>query len=228
MGAPRSGRWGGAPTIEGCGTIVMALGRLLELGKGRSAFTVSYSGRLGGHPYSIAVAVAFGANRRGTLTITHGSFKHLSAAVLADSYVINMLAVPWQFGGQRWFIVCPRSGRRVLKLYLPNGAQRFASRQVMGLAYQVQRLDPVQKGHARLARIFAKLGVHYHTLHQAIPARPKWMRVITYCRLVKQIEEATLQHRMTYCAGLGKIMAAEDQAFAETMASGQGRQRRRC
>ena len=33
------------------------------------------------------------------------------------------------FGGRRWWFICPRTGRRVLKLHKPSGALTFASRQ---------------------------------------------------------------------------------------------------
>ncbi len=223
MGGFGSGRRDGIPTVEGCGSIVLAIGKLLEIGKGHSTFTVTYSGKLGGHPYSVAVAVMFGPDQRGTLTITHAAFEHLSAPVPAASYTVQMMSVPWQFCGRRWFILCPRSGRRVLKLYLPNGAHRFAGREAMGLAYQSQRLDSIQSGHARLARAFAKLGVGYHSLHQPIPARPKWMRVATYERLVGRIEAATGRHRKICAEKLKRIIEAENRAFAEAIESGRER-----
>ncbi len=99
-------------------------------------------------------------------------------------------------------MLCPRSGRRVLKLYLPNGAPRFAGREALGLGYQVQRLDAIQKGHARMARAFSKLGAPYHSLHQPIPAKPKWMRLKTYHRLVANIGTVAGRHRETWTQAL--------------------------
>lgn len=40
------------------------------------------------------------------------------------------------FGGRRWWMHCPVSGCRVAKLYLPDGRERFASRQECDLTYK--------------------------------------------------------------------------------------------
>ncbi len=196
----------GRPTVEGCGSIVIALGNLLKLGQGIPVFSVVYGGHLGSNPFSITVRVEFGSDYRGRLMISHAAFHHMTCPVAAAAYTVELASIPWQFGGRRWFMLCPRSGRRVLKLYLPNGAQRFASRASMGLAYQVQRLDPMQKGHARLRRAYAKLGSGYTNLHQPIPDRPKWMRFGTYDRLVAEIESAAIRHRTTFCERLARTL----------------------
>src|SRR5450759_1253469 len=44
-----------------------------------------------------------------------------------------------QYGGRRWWFVCPLTGNRVAKLYLPPGQSRFASRPAYGLAYSSSR-----------------------------------------------------------------------------------------
>src|SRR5258708_4009578 len=38
---------------------------------------------------------------------------------------VSMATTPCQFGGQRWWWICPATGARVSKLYLPNGGNRF-------------------------------------------------------------------------------------------------------
>lgn len=186
---------------------------------GADIFAVACSGQLDGHSYEVQVTARFGPGDRGSLAFKHQAFRHLSSDVPAAAYTVEMVAVPWHFGGRRWFIVCPRSGRRVLKLYLPNGADRFASRAALGLAYRVQRLDPIQKGHARLARAFAKLGARYDSIFQSVPVRPKWMRSRTYDRLAAEIEAARAMHRDTYTERLRCVMEAEDRAFARVMAA---------
>lgn len=40
------------------------------------------------------------------------------------------------YGGLRWWFRCPLNGSRAAKLYLPRGAQRFASRTAHGLTYR--------------------------------------------------------------------------------------------
>ena len=44
-----------------------------------------------------------------------------------------------QYGGRRWWFMCPLTGDRVAKLYLPPGQNRFASRRAYGLAYRSSR-----------------------------------------------------------------------------------------
>jgi hypothetical protein len=44
-----------------------------------------------------------------------------------------------QYGGRRWWFVCPLTGDRVAKLYLPPGQNRFASRRAYGLSYSSSR-----------------------------------------------------------------------------------------
>ena len=43
------------------------------------------------------------------------------------------------FGGRRWWFECPSTDTRVVKLYLPPGQNRFASRRAYGLAYSSSR-----------------------------------------------------------------------------------------
>lgn len=40
------------------------------------------------------------------------------------------------YGGLRWWFVCPNLGIRASKLYLPPGQQNFASRRAHDLTYQ--------------------------------------------------------------------------------------------
>src|SRR5271166_1862906 len=48
-------------------------------------------------------------------------------------YWIGLTTTPQPFGGRRWWFICPRTGRRAAKLYLPAGALIFASRQAYRL-----------------------------------------------------------------------------------------------
>jgi hypothetical protein len=55
-----------------------------------------------------------------------------------STYVWLRYTVP-QYGGRRWWFVCPLTGNRVAKLYLPLGKNRFASRQAYSLGYSSSR-----------------------------------------------------------------------------------------
>ena len=70
-----------------------------------------------------------------------------------SDYWISLETTLQPFGGRRWWLICPRTGRRVAKLYLPSGAFTFASRQAYRLAYACQR----EPGHERALRRAFKL-----------------------------------------------------------------------
>ncbi|OJY67139.1 MAG: hypothetical protein BGP16_18280 [Sphingobium sp. 66-54] len=62
------------------------------------------------------------------------------------------------YGGRRWWMICPYGGIRVGKLYLPPGGDRFASRQAWRLGYQCQRDAARDRAFERLFRLQKKLG----------------------------------------------------------------------
>jgi hypothetical protein len=49
--------------------------------------------------------------------------------------VISMTSTTLHTGGQRWRFICPVTGKRVGKLYLPVGATDFAGRKAHDLTY---------------------------------------------------------------------------------------------
>ena len=62
------------------------------------------------------------------------------------------------YGGRRWWMLCPFSGRRVGKLHLPPAGNRFASRLKWRLAYQSQRSARSFRPFDKLFRLQRKLG----------------------------------------------------------------------
>jgi hypothetical protein len=76
--------------------------------------------------------------------------EHFSMRTGSEHYPVSMLTTPCQFGGSRWWWLCPATGRRVGKLYLPNGGTRFLSRGpgAYRLAYASQRHGRVDRMHA--------------------------------------------------------------------------------
>lgn len=62
------------------------------------------------------------------------------------------------YGGKRWWMICPYRGIRVGKLYLPPGGDRFASRRAWRLGYQSQRDAARDRPFERLFRLQKKLG----------------------------------------------------------------------
>lgn len=62
------------------------------------------------------------------------------------------------YGGRRWWMICPYRHIRVGKLYLPNGGDRFASRQAWRLGYESQRVAHLYRPFEKLFRLQRKLG----------------------------------------------------------------------
>ncbi len=73
-------------------------------------------------------------------------------------YLIHLETTAQPFGGRRWWWICPRTGRRAVKLYLPNGAFTFASRQAYRLAYRSQRETARDRALRRAFKLREKLG----------------------------------------------------------------------
>jgi hypothetical protein len=198
MGGLNSGRWGGWPTIERTGAITLDANRILARRNRRDEYDVAYEGRRGSAWRILCHVQLNEAAGLGTLRIVHSAFRHLSASVPQADYIVDMTATPCHFGGQRWWFLCPVDGRRVAKLYLPNGAHRFASREAQRLGYHSQRIGQVQKGHARLGRLYAKLGTPYSEIFQPVPDKPPRMRRKTYNGIVAAIEAARQAHIVRY------------------------------
>jgi hypothetical protein len=78
-----------------------------------------------------------------------------------------------QFGGRRWWMLCPMTGERVGCLHLPPGGDRFASRKAWGLSYRMERLPALDRRFDRLARLRRRLDNADDWA--ALPARRKGM-----------------------------------------------------
>ena len=115
---------------------------------------------------------------------------------------VQLEAAPCRFGGVRWWWVCPATGRRAAKLYLPIGGHRFLSRQAYGLVYASQREDLIARAHRRAARLHSLLGSPCRSAFGGTPAKPKWMRRPTYERLAAELQviDAALEEAMERAA----------------------------
>jgi hypothetical protein len=87
------------------------------------------------------------------------------------------------FGDVRYWFV--DDGRRVGKLYLPEGRDQFRSRHVHGLAYASQRLTRKERNARRHARIMRRLGADADS--RVVPGKPSRMRWRTYRRLLSRL-----------------------------------------
>ena len=107
------------------------------------------------------------------------------------------------YGGKRWWMLCPVSGRRVGKLYLPPGGDIFASRQAWRLGYQCQRDAARDRPFERLFRLQRKLGCKQGWEQPIFKPKGMWERtwqrhLAEYWKLDEQcaIEMATVMARL--------------------------------
>lgn len=59
---------------------------------------------------------------------------------------------PLPYGGERWFALCPRTGRRCTVLVLPPGQVYFASVKGWNVAYSSQRECPIHRAHRAIEK----------------------------------------------------------------------------
>ncbi len=202
MGGFNSGRRSGTPTVEDGHTLDLA--RLLRQG-------LAVPGALSRG--SIVWTTTTG-ERRGTVgyeaDLTTGDTGRMrlryAAAGKPQDYFVSLTTTPCHYGGQRWWFLCPSSGRRCRKLHLPPGGTIFAARQAYRLAYRSQRTTPMDRSHARQRRLYARLGGEYEYFEQPPPRRPKGMRRATYERTVNRIIEARERHDEIFMAGAARFI----------------------
>lgn len=200
MGGMNSGRRGGGPTKEGTGAVVLDVNWMMRLGAGASAWRVTWSVTLGSdgpQPITMFIRVDRAAGS-GVLRLAY-NLQHFTRSTGPQDQAIALKAVPCHFGGHRWFFVCPMRRCRVTRLYLPNGAGRFAGRRAYGLGYQSQRETRTDRAWGVIRRANARLG--YDGEGDWIP-KPKWMRWRTFNRLYEKRDaaEAVLDEEIAACA----------------------------
>ena len=136
---------------------------------------------------TVDASLVLGPDRgRARLTLVHQAGRRTTGPL---DQRVALEAVRCRFGGVRWWWVCPATGRRAAKLYLPGGGARFLSRQAHGLAYASQREDEVDRSHRRAARLHGLLGSPCRSAFGGTPAKPKWIRSSTYGRLAAELQD---------------------------------------
>jgi hypothetical protein len=158
MGGYGSGRHGGKPTVED--GLTVDLGLMLRRGWARvgaaGSGTLSWSSN--GEPI---------ATIEHRYDLTDPDNAHLTLNYTRTprgglpEKVEQRIRLTWtrpNYGGRRYWMVCPYSGRRVAKLHLPSGGDRFASRLAWRLPYRSQRAAHRDRPFDKLFRLQRKLG----------------------------------------------------------------------
>lgn len=158
MGSIFSGRRNGRPLVEDCLTLdlawLMRLGPIRGGQTGRGEIKWSRDGHM--------VASAHFRLDLGETDATHLLLRFAATDTGEHStqatQTLNLTTTEQPFGGRRWWMLCPITGKRARTLHLPPGETRFASREAWQLAYRVERLDRFDRPFEKLFRAQRKLG----------------------------------------------------------------------
>lgn len=102
------------------------------------------------------------------------------------AYDIPIVGEPCRFGGTRWFAICPQTGLKVSKFYLPPGAKRFLARKAWRLSYASQT---VSSGFSRLCDQRDRyLSRKLKSDDPLCPMKPKGMHWRTYDRHIAKLD----------------------------------------
>jgi hypothetical protein len=118
-------------------------------------------------------------------------------------YRVGAVSTAQPFGGVRWWFLCPVTGRRVAKLWLPKGGNRFASREAWGLGYAVQRMGELGRIDRRADRIYRSLSGPTQW-RDGIPPKPRYMRWPTYSRRALALRAAIAAFNAAWVAGVAR------------------------
>ncbi len=190
MGGWGSGRSGGRPTANMSKKVDLAW--MIRTNRATPGKIVSgnLSWNCGGEPAGWISYVADMENVHGSelrLTYWRGSADDREHV----KQTIRLIFTEPNFGGRRWWMVCPSSGLRVGKLYLPNGGDRFAGQRAWRLGYNSQRVAHRDRAFEKLFRLQRKLGCEEGW--DSWIRRPKGMWHKTFERHLKRFEELDAQ-----------------------------------
>lgn len=121
-----------------------------------------------------------------------------------EDYRVRLTTTVPNYGGRRWWFVCPARGIRTAKLYLASGGDWFASRQAYGLAYRSQREGAFDRMAERAHDLRRKLG-GVAGFDAPFPKKPKGMHWKTYNRMLDEIdflEETSVAMAMRKLGGI--------------------------
>lgn len=152
MGGYNSGRYGGRPTAEACGSLILTLRDIRPREGAVVRATLTYD--CDRERFPVVVTIDWSGPG-----LPSARFRH---AIRADDereieYLVYLVRTPCRFGGWRWWWICPRTNSRVFKLFLPRGGHQFLSRRAYGLGYATRRMSALDRAVRAKDRIERKL-----------------------------------------------------------------------
>jgi hypothetical protein len=143
----------------------------------------------------------------GTLTLAYSQTDHETDERKHIECYIRLSSLPLNYGGQRWYMHCPYTGRRALKLYKFNGIEQFCHRTAIRPlpTYAIQRVSGGDRVMAQRWAIRRKLGDNLSDLFGE-PLKPKWMRWATFERYAKRDAELAAREDIYFARLIGRMM----------------------
>lgn len=122
---------------------------------------------------------------------------------------INLSSIPLHFGGRRWYMHCPLTHRRAVKLYKFAWTDKFVCRTALNITptYSIQRCSGLDRVIEQRWALRKRMGDSLSDLFGP-PQRPRWMRHRTYrkyCardRMLAAREEKCARRRFGKLPGL--------------------------
>ena len=156
MGGYGSGRHAGKVLADNC--LALDLGMMIRTGLAvpgqDTTGTLHWSCR--GEPFgSLAYTAEMADRARACLILSFT--RTVDGQQNRYRQVVRLDSTRPHFGGERWWMLCPYSGRRVRMLYKPPHHATFAARQYWNLAYRSQREAKDQRPYERLFRLQRKM-----------------------------------------------------------------------
>jgi hypothetical protein len=187
MGGYGSGRRGGRPTVESA--LRLDIDSMMRWGAIQPGSHLA--GEMSFNFYDDQIDLkfeSFAGDRDSWLRLRYSMADFWSGEELEIDDKIHLATTSPHFGGLRWWFVCPRSGRRVRKLYLPLGGRHFWSRRAYRLRYASQRETKYDRALRRARKLCHRLGGDL--VDEEYPDKPKRMRWTTYNRLMDKLVAA--------------------------------------
>jgi len=123
-------------------------------------------------------------------------------------YEVQIVKQPWQFQGERWWLMCPSCDRKSSALYITREGPALLCWKCQKLRYlsPVNNHDPYWKIDRRMRQIFLELGTEEWTPQNSIPRRPKGMHQKRYEALCDEYNELDRERDRIFLEGARKLL----------------------
>ena len=173
--------------------------------RGTWIWTDSYGEQVGSVGYTMALDSTSGTDAYGgTLILDYRHTDRDSGERKPVTCIIRLSTAQLHYGGRRWYMACPYTRRRALKLYKFSGIEQFCHRTAIRPlpTYASQRVSGSDRINAQRWAIRRKLGDTFSDLFGE-PCKPKWMRWATFEKYAARDAELSAQELPYFTRFLG-------------------------